>query len=284
MAHLLSFTGTDTIPAIDYLEEYYDADVNTELVGGSVPATEHSVMCMGGEASELETFRRLITEVYPSGVISIVSDTWDYWSILTKTLPALKQEILSRDGKVVIRPDSGDPVKILCGDPDAILGTPESKGTIQLLWELFGGTINSKGYRQLDPHIGAIYGDSITHERARRITDSLMEQGFASTNVVFGIGSYTYQYVTRDTFGFAIKATSGVIQGQRVAISKNPKTDNGLKKSAKGLLRVEAPDFRLTEEVSPDEERGGALRTIFRDGIPGRRQSLSEIRARLLGQ
>lgn len=288
-AHLLSFTGTDTIPAIDFLEEYYGANAETELIGGSVPATEHSVQCMGGEHGELETFRRLITEVYPTGIVSIVSDTWDYWGTLTHTLPILKDTIMARQGKVVIRPDSGDPVKIICGDPDAVIGTPESLGTIELLWNLFGGTINSKGYKQLDPHIGAIYGDSITYARAQAILCGLSEKGFASTNIVFGIGSYTYQYVTRDTFGMAMKATSGVIQGQRVTISKNPKTDNGLKKSAKGLLCVDPVfgahgviDFTLREDVTPQQEaHEGALETIFHNGTPGRTQTLQEIRDRL---
>jgi nicotinamide phosphoribosyltransferase len=286
--HLLSFTGTDTIPAIDTLEKYYGANADTELIGGSVPATEHSVMCMGGESTELQTFERLITEIYPKGIVSIVSDTWDYWGTLTHTLPILKDTIMKREGKVVIRPDSGDPVKIICGDPDALFDTPEARGTIQVLWDIFGGTVNSKGYKQLDPHIGAIYGDSITYERAQQITQGLKNRGFASTNIVFGIGSFTYQYVTRDTFGMAMKATSGVIDGKRVTISKNPKTDNGLKKSAKGLLCVDAvkgahgiETFTLREDVSPEEELEGALEPIFHDGWEGRTQTLAEIRERL---
>ena len=287
--HLLSFTGTDTIPAIDLLEDYYGADAEKELIGGSVPATEHSVMCMGGEVSELETFRRLITEVYPKGIVSIVSDTWDYWKVLTETLPALKETIMARDGKVVIRPDSGDPENIICGAKLESYGTdsPVYKGTIELLWETFGGTINSKGYKQLDPHIGAIYGDSITYERAERILARLKEMGFASTNIIFGIGSYTYQYVTRDTFGMAMKATSGVINGQRVTIAKKPKTDNGVKNSAKGLLCVvpvvvgSQTSFHLLEQVSEVEEAQGALEIIFHDGWLGAPQRLQDIRERL---
>lgn len=118
-AHLLSFTGTDTIPAIDWLEYFYGADSEKELIGASVPATEHSVMCMGGKETERATYRRLLTEVYPKGIVSIVSDTWDYWKTLTETIPSLKADIMAREGKFVVRPDSGDPVKILCGDPDA---------------------------------------------------------------------------------------------------------------------------------------------------------------------
>ena len=113
--HLLSFTGTDTIPAIDFVERFYGANADTELVAGSVPATEHSVMCMGMQDGEEETFRRLIEDTYPNGIVSIVSDTWDFWSVMTKIAPSLKEKILARDGKVVFRPDSGDPVEILCG-------------------------------------------------------------------------------------------------------------------------------------------------------------------------
>lgn len=283
MGHLLSFSGTDTIPAIDYLEQYYGANSDRELVGCSVPATEHSVMCLGGEAGELETFRRLIHTVYSKGIVSIVSDTWDYFKILTETLPALKDEIMAREGKVVIRPDSGDPADIICGDKKAPVGSPEYKGTIQLLWETFGGRTNSKGYKQLDDHIGCIYGDSITIDRAKDILARLEQQGFASTNIVFGIGSFTYQYVTRDTYGFAMKATSGVVNGQRRAIFKDPKTDNGLKKSARGLLRVNA-DLSLSEDVTEAEEQTGMLQTIFLNGATPNLTTLAEIRTRLAAQ
>ena len=279
-AHLLSFTGTDTIPAIDWLEQYYGANAAEELIGGSVPATEHSVMCMGGEESELLTFERLISDVYPKGIVSIVSDTWDYWKILIEVLPILKDKIMARDGKVVVRPDSGDPVKIICGDVNATPDSPEYWGTIQTLWDVFGGTVNSKGFKQLDPHIGCIYGDSITYDRALRILEGLRLKGFASTNIVFGIGSYTYQYVTRDTFGFAMKATSGVIDGKMIPIFKDPKTDNGLKKSARGLLRVN-PDYTLSEDVTPAEEQEGLLQVVFEDGVRSNIQYLKEIRERL---
>lgn len=281
-AHLLSFTGTDTIPAIDYLEEFYGADCEKELIGGSVPATEHAVMCLGGKETEIQTFDRLITKVYPSGIVSIVSDTWDFWKVLTKTLPELKTKIMARNGKVVIRPDSGDPVKILCGDYHAHPSTPEFKGAVQILWEIFGGEINGKGFKQLDSHIGVIYGDSITHDRCVAICSQLKAKGFASTNVVFGIGSYTYQYVTRDTLGFAMKATYGVINGQPTELYKAPATDNGTKNSAKGLLRVNE-DLTLSECVTPEQEGGGMLKTVFEDGKLLRETTLSQIRTKLKG-
>jgi nicotinamide phosphoribosyltransferase len=283
-AHLLSFTGTDTIPAIDFLEQYYGADATKELVGGSVSATEHSVMCMGQENSEQETFRRLIQDVYPSGVVSIVSDTWDFWKVLTDILPALKPSILARNGKVVIRPDSGDPVLIINGDPSAPKGSPQFKGAIVLLDEIFGSTVTAKGYKVLDPHIGLIYGDSITPERQEQILSGLAKNGYASDNVVLGIGSYNYQYVTRDTHGFAIKATFGVTKsGGDLAIYKDPKTDDGTKRSARGLLRVDRVNGKLTltDNVTREMEQGGELETVFENGTLLRFETLATIRATL---
>jgi len=276
--HLLSFDGTDTIPAIDFLEAYYGADCEKELIGGSVPATEHSVMCMGGDEDELETFRRLL-QTYPTGIVSIVSDTWDFWNVLTNILPQLKDEIMARDGKLVIRPDSGDPVKIIVGDLYGM--TPaEAAGAIETLWNTFGGTVSETGHRTLDSHIGLIYGDSITLDRQKRILTGLSDKGFSSYNVVLGIGSFTYQYNTRDTFGFAIKATYGIINGQPKEIFKNPKTDSGMKKSAKGLISVvnTGGKLELLDQVHPFDEALGLLQTVFEDGIQYNKQTLAQIR------
>lgn len=303
-AHLLSFTGTDTIPAIDFLEEYYGANADTELIGASVPATEHSVMCMGGQDGEIETIKRLITEIYPSGIASIVSDTWDFWQVVTDFIPQLRQTILERNGKVVIRPDSGDPFRIICGykeneyykesekyyhvdtdDKKIELSEAEIKGAIQCLWDTFGGTITEKGYKLLDSHIGLIYGDSITTERCKAICTRLKENGFASFNCVFGIGSFTYQYVTRDTFGFAVKATYGEINGGARDIFKNPKTDDGTKHSAKGLIAIYKSEgsgaYELHDQMSWKEVNNCELKTVFYDGNIRNEQSLSEIRERL---
>jgi nicotinamide phosphoribosyltransferase len=277
--HLLSFTGSDTIPAIDFFEEYYNANSDAELIAGSVAATEHSVMCMGTTEGEYETFQRLICEVYPKGIVSIVSDTWDLWKVLTDYLPRLKDEIVSREGKVVVRPDSGDPVDIICGNPNGKT-EQEKKGVIELLWDVFGGTVNAKGFKELVPQIGAIYGDSITVARATAICERLKAKGFASTNVVLGIGSFTYQYNTRDTFGFAMKATYGEVNGEGRAIFKDPITDDGTKKSAKGLMKIDLVDgvYQLTDNVSWEEERKGELKEVFRDGKLLIDQSLAEIR------
>ena len=333
--HLLSFYGTDTISALDYLEEFYLANAETELIGGSVPATEHSVMCMGGMDDEVQTIRRLITEVYPSGIISVVSDTWDFFKVITQHAQTLKAEILERtpnalgQAKVVFRPDSGDPVAILCGHAsetvpnlsdvalsavaDGVsvvqfedrfyavsvnpatggakyllkdMSAAEVKGAVECLWDGFGGTTTAKGYKVLNERVGLIYGDSITLARAHAILERLRQKGFASCNVVFGVGSYSYQGVTRDTFGWAVKSTSGVVNGERRELFKDPITDSGTKRSAKGLLRVEkeGDDFVLYDQQTPEQELQGLLQPVFRDGKLLRDESLNTIRQRLWSQ
>lgn len=291
MGHLTSFIGSETIPAINAVEQYYNADAEKELIAATVPATEHSVMCAGGMDDEFGTFKRLITELYPKGFVSIVSDTWDLWKVVSDYIPRLKNEILSRDGRLVIRPDSGNPVHIICGYTEEELdGTyeegslEEQKGVYELLWDIFGGTINEKGYKVLDPHIGVIYGDSITIERQKEIYHRLEEKGFAATNLVLGIGSYTYQYRTRDSLGFAMKATWCQINGEPREIFKQPKTDNGMKNSLKGLIQVlQDKDgiYYAKDCVTPEEEKYGCLEEIFVDGELVRETSLSVIRQRL---
>ena len=280
MGHASVFLGSDTLPVISGLRKYYQAK---GFVVGSVNATEHSVMCAGTKDDEIETFRTLM-QTYPTGILSVVSDTWDLWKVLTEYLPSLKEEILTRDGKLVIRPDSGDPVAIICGEHQELGGnTPQEKGVVELLWDVFGGTVNSQGFKVLNPHIGAIYGDSITIERAEEICKRLHKKGFASTSVVLGIGSFTYQFNTRDTFGFAMKATSVVVHGKRRDIFKDPITDNGVKKSAKGLLQIieENDSYVLKDEVTEEEEKGGALKTIYENGQFTKMVTLEEIRNRI---
>lgn len=272
-AHLLSFVGSDTIPAVYYLKEYYNAEPIKEMVGVSIPATEHSVMSMGTKDDEIGTFKRLITDTYPNGLVSIVSDTWDLWRVCKEYLPKLKNEILARDGKVVIRPDSGDPADIICG-------TNTDKGVIELLWDVFGGEINNKGYKVLDSHIGAIYGDSITLERANDICSRLAKKGFASSNIVFGVGSFTYQFNTRDTYGFAMKATYGEVNGIGRNIFKDPVTDDGTKKSLKGLISVENVNGKLIakDECTWEEEQKGELKEVYENGKFTTEVDLSTIR------
>ena len=286
--HLLSFTGTDVLSAVKYINDYYNG--KSTFVGGSVPASEHSVMSSSSRDAELDTYRYILSK-YPSGVVSLVSDTYDFFQVITTYATILKDDILNRVpdslglAKVVFRPDSGDPVNIITGDPSAPVGSPEHKGAVECLWEIFGGTTNSLGYKTLNQRVGLIYGDSITVPRCEAILVKLAAKGFASDNIVFGIGSYTYQFATRDSLGFAMKATHRVTNGEGVAIFKDPKTDSGTKKSAKGLLCVHrsplSGDYILVDGVTEEAERVGELKTVFLDGKILVNDSFEAIRARV---
>ena len=292
MAHLTRFVGTDTIPAIIYAEKYYNSNIENELVGCSIPASEHSVQCTYG--NDYKYFSDMINKIYPTGLVSIVSDGYDYWEMLTEVIPSLRDDILSRDGKVVVRPDSGDPVDIICGYNDIDLGmacTPEEKGSIELLWDEFGGTINDKGYKVLDSHIGLIYGDAITPERANEIFKRLERKGFAASNVVFGVGSYSLGFHTRDTFGMALKSTYAVVDGEEKLIFKDPKTDSGVKKSQKGLVVILKDSVtgeigfidNLTRNAKDSYKDSDLLKPVFIDGKLLVDDSLETIRTRLGG-
>jgi nicotinamide phosphoribosyltransferase len=379
VGHLTQFVGTDTLPAIRHAKRYYDA---TGLIGISVPATEHAVtsnniisieaellagkyeflsaeqgvicakMMDAGEdlrlVAEVMFVYDLITRIVPNGIVSNVSDTYDFWGMLSRGYPYLKDVIMRREGlgpqpgKVVVRPDSGDPVTVICGMKPVVWGSNkafefESKrhfydfmdmkivsefeeydcvkiggkfysfsvqgdvidlgteeipyevvaGAIRTLYKTFGGTITETGHKLLDSHIGLIYGDSITTKRAEEILRRLAEQGYAAANVVFGVGSFTYQCNTRDTFGFAVKATNSVINGEEVAIFKDPKTDSK-KKSAKGRLHVLKSSVEgdntlfLMDGCSAEFEarEDNLLQVIYRDGKFLKRVTLDEIRAR----
>lgn len=312
-AFLLSSCGTDTIPAIEYLEEYYNANTDEEFIATSVPASEHSLASTGIAVNgELETYRKWITEDYPTGIVSIIADTLDFFEVITTMATALKEDILGREvnelglAKTVFRPDSGCPIKILTGysqreylEKDGKyyeyfvengidrlgeeLSEAEVKGAVECLWEIFGGTVTDQGYKVLHERVGLIYGDSITLERQQVIYERLAAKGFASTNCIMGVGSYTSQYLTRDSLGMAVKATAAKVDGIWYELSKDPKTDNGVKKSAKGLLRVERErgNFVLHDCQTQEQEAEGLLETVFKDGELLHEDTFEVIRERI---
>ena len=424
IAHLGSFTGTDTVLAIDGAEDYYGADSGRELVGTSVYASEHSTITMSiaswirehrkevcviasempvvqedgihpgwentdwqrdiddclrdgfkiiktpstyyrilasfevqpiseeeaisnsrmtmdslqdRQEAEYHVLKHMITKVYPTGIYSHVSDSYDYWHTISVTVPRLKEEILARKvnalglAKLTLRPDSGDPEKIICGleikdlanyltegDDERpfsqiinlannMINTTHYdgfffqgknydfkgqelsdnviKGSLNILWDIFGGVKNDKGLKVLNPRIGLIYGDSITIDRQFKILSKMKDMGFDSSNIILGIGSYSYQYMTRDTLGFAMKATYGETHGHPIEIFKDPKTDSGTKKSAKGLLYVGLVDgeYVLEDQVSIEREADSTnqLKTIFLNGSMKKKVTLQEIRTRI---
>lgn len=286
-AWLLSFVNTATVPAIDYLERYYNCDCTKEEVGFGAVSTEHSVMCsnFSVDGDEITMIKRLLTEIYPHTSFSMVSDSYDYWNLVDNLLPQCKEEIMNHDGCLLVRGDSGDPIQVVTD-------------TVFHLWDIFGGTINSKGFKVLDKHIKAIYGDSITPQRAEAIYQILHDNGFAANNVVLGVGSFSmqcleesrgkmypteYKPYTRDTFGIAIKATHCVMKdGSEHFIFKNPK-ESTFKKSHKGCCLVwQGIDGKFTcvdeQNFENTYKMPNWLIPVFKDGKVLVEYSLKEIR------
>ena len=290
---LLSFNKTSTIPALPYLDDYYGAECAKNGIGRGGVSTEHSVMGANYaiDGDEITFVKRLLTEIYPNTSFSMVSDTYDYWNMVNNIIPACKKEILEHNGKLLIRPDSGDMVEITIG-------------TITSLWNTFGGTTNSKGYKVLDPHIGLIYGDGCTLNRVREIYQKLEAMGFAANNVAFGVGAFCFHalfepydcegnskmtVITRDTFGMAMKATYGEFGGERLFIYKDPKTDKGnLKKSQKGccmVVRNKTGMLTCYDQYTWDavriDDNMNLLQPVFRNGEILRTETFAEIRGRM---
>ena len=296
MAFAAVSKGSDNLPAIKASQYYYG---ETETPIFSVRASEHSIMTAAGEEGEFDIYKELLTK-FPDGIVSLVSDSFNLWRVLTDYLPQLKDLIISRNGKLVIRPDSGDPVDIICGDlvtknPNdfseaewwAYSRTPKAIGVIELLWDIFGGTINEQGYKVLDSHIGMIYGEAINQDNIKEIFSRLEAKGFAATNCVFGQGSYSIQYTTRDTWGIACKCIAQQRSGKLIEIFKNPITDSGMKKSAKGLTVVykdEKGEYYLKDQATLEEVNSdkNELKVIFRDGKFHNNTTLTKIRETIL--
>lgn len=324
LGHSFSNLGSDTLNVITAARYYYDFDEEGMPIF-SVNASEHSVTCTGIFYYEYKLRNGLLNHEiewyysfdlpcvgsvdnpdylaiaeclnlkdwlrkFPVGILSVVSDTMDLWKLITHVLPRLKDLILGREGKLVIRPDSGDPVDIVCGSESTLYtGSPEGKGVIELLWEIFGGEITSTGYKRLDSHIGAIYGDSINLERQIDIYTRLETKGFTSTNIVVGVGSFTYVMLTRDSAGYAAKgAWFDIIEdGKRIAfdIYKDPITDDGTKKSLKGLCSVRQDvgahgmsEIYVKTQCTEEEENQGLLQVIYENGKFYNQTTLENIR------
>lgn len=283
-SHLVHSKGTDTVSSIAFVKKWYDV-TSKESIGATVPGTEHSVMSSYGRDDEIGAFKRIL-DLYPSGNVSIVSDTYNYWNVLTEILPLLKDQITSRTGKLIIRPDSGNPEKVLLGDPDIEdKNDPKALGTLHLLDRLFGSTVNEKGFKVLAPCVGVVYGDSMYYERINRILQGCMDLGYATSNMTFGVGGILLQNHSRDDLGFAFKATSIDIDGERKAIFKDPVTDIS-KRSHRGLLRLEhdqtSGQWTTYSDQTPEQESTGELRTVFEDGQVYRYDTFEDIQQRAI--
>lgn len=286
-AWLLFSKGSDTVPGIEFMEDYYEANSDKELISASIPASEHSVACAGGKDNEVQTFRRLI-DLYKntSKIFSFVCDTWDYWNFINNTLRQEKKYLLQSGCKCVVRPDSSrkTPYEVICGDKEATKGSAEYKGSLEILWDIFGGTYNNKGFRVFHPQIGLIYGEAISPDLYEKICKRMVEMKLCISNLVVGVGSFSQTYHTRDSLGQAFKASAVVINGELQEIYKSPVTDLGEKKSAKGLLTVFKSDLGeldLLQQRTWAEEAQGELKTVFKDSRLTIETTLEEIRKRL---
>jgi nicotinamide phosphoribosyltransferase len=303
MAHLLFGIGTDTLWAIDGIEEYYNGDSDKECLGVSVNAFEHATATqriayyrknLGYNEfplqAEVESLRDVYTNLYPTGIVSYVADSEDFFGLMETGLPMVKDEILARQPdsfglcKAVFRPDSSPktPLEVICGDPDGA-SAAERKGALWLLWDTFGGTTNDEGLRILNPKVGLIYGEAITPQMQWNIYETMVSQGWCVSNVLMGTGSWGFlKDASRDSFSIAIKGTHSIVNGEGVSMQKNPKTALGAKKSACGLLRVsrEGSEYRLWENQTEEEALTGELAIIARDSKMVRETPWAEIRLR----
>lgn len=287
----LSFVNSATVPVIPFLEEMYNCDCTKEEVAFGAVSTEHFVMCSNYavDGDEKTFLKRLLTELYPNTSFSCVCDSYDYWNVVTKILPELHNELMNHNGCFLVRGDSGDCVEVVTQ-------------TVFKLWDEFGGTINSKGYKVLDSHVKALYGDSITVQRCEEIYQILMDNGFSAQNVSLGIGSFSMHCIeedgvlkpfTRDTFSSCIKACDAIIGEKEYAIFKDPKTDrdtgHGFKKSQMGCCVVEVDDngdLIYTDGHTWEEAYNNPknlLQPVFRNGKLLKEYTLSDIRERLHG-
>lgn len=283
---LVSFVNTATVPAIPFMEQMYNCDCTMEEVGFGAVSTEHFVMCSNyaADGDERTFLKRLLTELYPNTSFSCVCDSYDYWNVVENILPSLKDEIMAHNGCFLVRGDSGDCVDVVTK-------------TVFKLWELFGGKINTKGYKVLDPHVKALYGDSITVERAEKIYQILEENGFAACNVSLGVGSFSMHCIeedgmlkpfTRDTFSSCIKACDAIINDVEYPIFKDPKTDretgDGFKKSQRGACRVymENGELKYVDGLTYEESlKDNLMVPIFRDGKLLVEVTLNDVRQKL---
>lgn len=261
LAHLVNFLGTDTLAALDVAEEYYDE----ENAGFSIPAAEHSTITSWGRNREIDAYRNML-QSYPTGLVAVVSDSYDiYNSVANIWGGSLRNEVLSRDGTVVIRPDSGDPPTVI-------------NRLLNLLDVNFGSTVNAKGFTVINPKVRLIQGDGIDLEMLKRILDMMIHNYWSIDNIAFGSGGGLLQKVNRDTSKFATKCSSVTVDGQSLDVYKTP-IDAEWKHSKRGrviLCKNEEGEYYTGIEG----DGHNYLETVFLGGVDNKRYTLAEIRER----
>lgn len=268
-AHLVNFSGTDTLPAMQLLRRDYDADLAD--LAFSVPATEHSVMTSLGASGEQKIVSDLI-DAHPTGILSVVADSYDIYRFVDALGGLFKQRILARDGKFVVRPDS---VTAQHPTPDALVVE-----LLNRLWMTFGGTTNSKGFRVLDPHVGLLWGDGIGPEGIEEILNLMIACGFSAENIVFGMGGGLLQKINRDTQRFAFKASAQHRNGVWVGVAKQPLDATKASKAGRLKLIQHGVLQTVREDSGAGQQAKDVLRTVFENGEIVERDDLATIRQR----
>lgn len=259
LGHMVNFLGTDTIIALEYIEEYYDAEY-----GFSVPATEHSVMTQDGKEGEEDVVEYLLKK-YTKGILSIVCDSYSDENFVRNIIgKKFKDLVLARDGKTVVRPDSGDPVTVMLK-------------LINILGEEFGYTVNDLGFKVLNPKVGIIWGDGIDYNGVCNILEALKEDGWSAENAVFGMGGGLLQKINRDTQRFAFKSCAQQRDGMWRDVYKDP--IDGSKSSKRGklvLLRDEDGNYS-TVRRTPENEKDNVMKVVYRNGVLLKKFTFDEV-------
>jgi nicotinamide phosphoribosyltransferase len=249
LAHLVNFRGSDTLEAIAAAQEYY----YEPMAGFSIPAAEHSTITSWGRANEVNAYHNMIEQFGGDGKLyAVVSDSYDIYNACEQLWGQdLRQEVITKGGTLVIRPDSGDPVEV-------------TLKVIQILEEKFGTTLNSKGYKVLPPYIRIIQGDGVNLDSIERILKTYEAYGYSASNITFGMGGALLQKVDRDTFKFAMKASYIEINGRGHDVYKDPITDTG-KRSKRGLLGV-ARDEKGNIFTGPSTVVRNMMEIVYHNG------------------
>jgi len=271
MAHLVNFMGTDTAEALVGVMAYYNTD---EVVGFSIPASEHSTITSWGRENEADAYENMLnTFGGPGKILACVSDSFDIYAA-TRELwgEKLKDKIINMGGTLVVRPDSGDPETV----PVEV---------VEILAEKFGFTVNSKGYKVLPSYVRVIQGDGINEHSLPKILENLKKASFSADNIAFGMGGGLLQAWNRDTLKYAMKASAiRIDNGPWIGFSKNPITDQGKrsKEGRLGLVRssgVGTPTYRtLPEDIA--NKQGNLLRVVYKDGSIVVQDTFEQVRER----
>lgn len=262
-SHLISFMGTDTVAGIRFLQKYYSA----QMCGFSIPATEHSIMCSFGRENEQEAMENLLNK-FPSGLIACVSDTYNLFEACRNIWGKnLKDKIMAREGCLVVRPDSGDYLEIV----------PQ---VLQILWEQFGGSVNEKGFKVLDPHVRVIQGDGMDPVTINQLFEKIVSEGWSADNLAVGSGGGLLQKVNRDVQKFAIKCSAALKDNQWIDVFKDPITDPGKKSKYGRFQTIKFPDGSIqTVDYTYNKSFGeNLLKPVFENGKILKTYTLDEVK------